>query len=209
MMKIHLKRRGVADGYEIRNKHFYVEVNSYQGRGYNVEICYPCVYPDRRKAGQRAFCSYEHGLINTLDEVREVIRAGIKNLFGIKVEIESFIEASFYYPDGYKDIWPIIANDIYYNVQAIYEINSNTIMKTPENTCLISWEGGEIKKPVFDINDATMSYLKICESAHNEFLKDHNQRKTDRENKEWLAWLISERIKSEEEEGDPQKRKAI
>ena len=42
-----------------------------------------------------------------------------------------------------------------------------------------------------------------------EFCKEHNQRKSERENRGWLAWLLSEYIKDECDGQRPQKMASI
>lgn len=207
MKKVHFRRHGVAHWLEIRDKDFYVSAQPHRDKGYYVEICYPESWPVISKRGQIAFSNDASTLYSDLSTARTVIAREIKRIFNLAIEIEDYIEAYMYYDNWTIKDRPYLKNDVYFNVQARYEEGSNTVRKVPENYCLIAWEGsvwdfqtgkmttGDLNSPKFDVDAATLPWRSICEQAHNEFVKSHNQRNSDKENKEWLAWLISEYIK--------------
>jgi hypothetical protein len=118
--------------------------------------------------------------------------AAILRLTGVEVEFSKNVEAYCYNTENEMRIWPHIASDVYVAAAAVYERPTDTIRHVPSNVCLIRWVDG---KPDFDLDAAAKPYRAECEEAHGEFLKSHNQRNADHENKSWLAWLLSEYIK--------------
>ncbi len=84
---------------------------------------------------------------------------------------------------------------------ARYEEFSNTIRKVPENYCLIAWEnetfsheegrmlGGDLKKPIYDTDAATIRFRPACQRAYEWFLLCGS---TD---KNILAKIVSEELK--------------
>ena len=197
MEQLHFQRQGVGDTLRLRHGNLYAEcIPSKQG--YHVEVLQ--TLPRDTTTGLNDYnilltTNPAQGLPQTMDDVRSLIIASIADKLQREVEILPQIEAYMYYSDRYKELWPRIATDVYMNVQATYETYSNTIRKQPENYCIIAWEDGDITKPIFDVDAAQKPWRDIAQRAHAEFIKSHNQKNSDRENKEWLAWLISQWIK--------------
>ena len=205
----YLQRQGVGGTVKLNHPQFYAEAHQIntryvkKGKGfksvpsapwYQVEIqqsyqdgkftAWKSIYAPRQVTPEN--CP------TNLAEVAAFIKAKVKECLDVDVEIATEVKAYMYYTDADRRIWPYISDDVFVNWQAVYEQSTNTIRKYPENYCLIAWEGGDITKPNFNVDAATVEYRHIIEKAHAEFTKNINQRKSDRENKEWLAWLISE-----------------
>jgi hypothetical protein len=109
-----------------------------------------------------------------------------------QLEFAPEIEAYMAYSDCELRVYPYLASDVYL-CAASYEPETNTIRHDQSNLCLIAL--GPI--PDFDVDQGAAMYRPVCEKAHEEFLKEINQRRGERGAKAWLAWLVSEYIKDE------------
>jgi hypothetical protein len=172
MQKIYLRRQGSSGNFNTNNNlslpfHINIQDNRLTISGNDLTLF---------KIGPLSF-----------EECKAMAVAKVKEHFDIDIEISSQIEA--YIPHNGCN------NDIYL-ATCIFETYSNTIRSIPENYCLICWENDDINRPVFNMDGAVTEDIRnLCREAHAEFLKPHNQRKTDQENKTWLCWYISEGLK--------------
>lgn len=229
MIRTHFQRQGVGTGFRMNVRNVYAEVHYIAPTttttkprvttpaGYNVELVAVTRPADGTRFNEYKVLSHvwRHGeRPATFEELCAHVEKQLTAYFGEPVEVRRTIEAYCYYTQKDKEIWPHIASDVYTNTQAVYCAYSDTIRKMPENWCLIAWTDAEYNKPNFggcskpgtpahvdfDIDPATAQWRELCVKAHNEFAKSHNQRNSDRENKEWLAWLLSEYIKGAKEQ---------
>jgi hypothetical protein len=184
--------------------------------------CYEC-YPGRDgHAGQTAwsigsrwnphkkcYCRSKASQLKanlaTLPEAEKQTIVVIKRLTGRDVQFSTDVEVYCFNDDWTMKHFPHTANDIYV-ASAVYEQPTDTIRHVPSNVCLITFQGD---RAPFDTDAAAAPYRAECEKAFHEFLLDHNQRKSDRENKGWLAWLLSEYIKDAHPDEKPVKLRTI
>lgn len=194
MSVIHLRRQGVGS---MLNGTF----NPCQhGHPWHLEmhetsatLCYPnCEECQGRKRGQIAKTWQENS--------RETLKAKIEKHVGMKFSPN--VEAYMYYGADTLRIWPHVASDVYLAC-ATYEPGMDTIRHEPTNICLVAF-GSE---HLFDMDAANKPWRAICQKAHEEYLKPHNQRGGERDAKGWMAWLISEWIR--EAGGKPVLKKSI
>lgn len=85
--------------------------------------------------------------------------------------------------------------------RCMYEEATDTIRTLPENYCLICWEDGDIRKPIFHLDAATADkpgipeecqWRTVAKAAHDCFLAEHIRRDDPINSKRWLAWIASE-----------------
>lgn len=182
---IQLKRQGVGGTLLARFGDFHIQLDTY------------LVTIDRAEdpvnsLRWRNVCRQK---VSSHEEAKAVALRVLRNSSGnSEIQFSNFVEAYMYYSDNALRIWPHIATDKYVSC-AVYEESTDTIRITPQNYCLIHWDSS--RNPVFDMDGATLPYREIAKRAHDEFSKPHNRRNSDRENKSWLAWLISEYIRRE------------
>ena len=117
--------------------------------------------------------------------------AAIHRLTGQEVQFSPDVEVYSFNDNWTLKHYPRTASDIYI-ATAVYEEYSDTVRHRPSNMCLIAFNGDHAP---FDVDAGAARYRTQCEKAYHEFLLEHNQRKSPRENKGWLAWLLSEYIK--------------
>jgi hypothetical protein len=229
MIKAHFQRQGVGQSLKMNVRNVYAEVHYIAPTttttkprvttpaGYNVELVAVTRPADDTRFNEYKVLSHvwKHDeRPTTFEELCAHVEKHLAAYFGEPVEVGRFIEAYCYYSDAEKRIWPHITSDVFVDVQAVYCAYSDTIRKMPENWCLIAWNDAEYNTPNFggcskpgtsanvnfDVDPATAQWRELCVKAHGEFAKSHNQRHSDRENKEWLAWLLSESIKDAKEQ---------
>ncbi len=189
MEEIILQRQGVSMTLRASCAFGHIQLQSVGDGKYIWELSYPSRHdfePELLR-GQIAAC----GKAVPLDMAKTLVRHAIKEKFGIDAAFSPATEAYCYADAKSLAIWPHIASDIYI-AAASYEPNTDTIRHEPSNMCLIAFGGGSTR---FDIDAGAAKYRAVCEECHAEYLKEHNQRNSDIDNKGWLAWLISETIK--------------
>ena len=212
---IYLNRQGVSKNFntsQTKDIDFYIDISEWQGtRKYIAEVSYS---GDKKRwpgqDGQTAFTipdretwrlhqeKYKEPLTFTLETIIKKIEVSILEHFKQKIKISKHIMA-YMYKDNNIGYYDYTLNDFYFS-QAVYCTQTDTIRAT-DNTCLIAWSDGDIHKPDFKVdalNYENPRLMKLLKKAHTEFLKECNQRGTDINNKGWLAWLVSEYMKTED-----------
>jgi hypothetical protein len=125
----------------------------------------------------------------TIADCKRLAELAVKKLLNMDITISEKDEA---YGPG-PNVYPYQNTDIHL-ATAVYEPYTDTIRMLPENYCLIAWNAD--KTPNFDVDNAVKEGTKlITRFAHEEYLKEHNQRSSDEANKIWLAWFVSEMLK--------------
>ena len=180
MEKLKLQRVGVSESFKSRLGDKYVELSTWQQTGqYIVKVF-------QIDEGKETQIMGTHPKLLTFADAVKVLEDYLN------VSVDGRTMAYCYATDNEKRIWPHIANDVY-ETCAVYEPETNTIRGAIKNYCLIRWVDGQ---PDFEMDGAAGPYRDICREAYAEYIKPHNQRNSDRENKCWLAWLIGEYIKT-------------
>lgn len=176
----------------------------WQRQGTRSEVSYPnCHVCWGTKWGQTAWSKQHQNEKRGHTEARKVI----KQLTGVTVELSKDVEHYMYDNAANLRIWPYLADDVYV-AACVYEAGSNTIRHVPTNICLIAF-GETLDDAVFDMDAANEPYRELAKKAYKEFCKEHNQRDSERDNRGWLAWILSEYIKGECEGQKPQKMSDI
>jgi hypothetical protein len=94
-------------------------------------------------------------------------------------------------------VYDYLKNDVEF-ARARYDPQTDSIRSLPDDRRLVSWPKSNLRQPRFHAPEdgvhvpADCRWRTICPKAHEEFLKNHNQRSGPERAKRWLAWLISE-----------------
>ena len=94
-------------------------------------------------------------------------------------------------------VYDYLKNDVEF-ARARYDPQTDSIRSLPNDRRLVSWPKSNLRQPRFHAPEdgvhvpADCRWRTICPKAHEEFLKNHNQRSGPERAKRWLAWLISE-----------------
>ena len=141
----------------------------------------------------------------TLAESEEKAVAAIKRLTGQDVEFSTDIEVYCFNDDWTMSHYPHTASDIYV-ATAVYNCTNDAIYHVPSGDCLVYF----IKDRVMTAMDEPVAkYAPQVAQALDEYRKDFSRRKSDRENKGWLTWLLSEYIKDNHSGETPAKLRSI
>jgi hypothetical protein len=196
-----LRRRGSSQTLEGHANGFFVELVSWQASGkYLASVSYPVSREecDRQNIPQshrgQIYKSHTVPEICELDEAKRWAAATVREAIGEEVVFADYVEAYCFANEDTLRIWPHVGTDVY-RTCAVYEEPTKTVRHARTNVCLIAFPAEGEEPTQFDVDAAARPYAEQVQRAYREYRKDHNQRRSERENRGWLAWLLGEYIK--------------
>jgi hypothetical protein len=106
------------------------------------------------------------------------------------VEFDPQIEAYMYHKDSEYAIWPHTEFDIF-NAVCQYDVPSETVVHIGTGVPLIRFGPNNSAQQLLGTK-----YCELLEKACAEFSKTHVQKDSELDTRGWLAWLLSEYIRS-------------
>jgi len=168
---------------------FYIEFQEMPGEigEYRFDISYPETdfYREHGKNGQFAHVDHERAFF---PEAKKAAMKKLKELFGLDITFAHYIQAYGYSSDHDKEIWPNIKNDVYLS-HLYYDVENDRIAEVVTDKTVFAFTG--------PTQGTAIRHADIMNKAYSEFLKPHNQRGKEIDNKGWLTWLAAEYIKKE------------